>query len=99
MQKVQLIRYKELETDLRQNGDIEHGMVGGRFHSGMHDNCTIFKSDVLAPVAPFVRPLFGIVHLVEPVRAGGEPTPVKNHPYRKVGIVNVVVERNTPHHN
>ena len=74
-------------------------MVGRRFHSGMHDNCTVFKSDVLAPVTSFVRPLFGIVHLVEPVRTGGESTPVKYHPHREVGIVNVVVERNAPHHN
>ena len=86
-------------TNLRQNGDIEHGMVGGRFHSGMYDNCTIFKGDVLAPVAPFVRPLFRVVHLVEPIGTGGKPAPIENHAHREVGIMNVVVERNAPHHN
>ena len=74
-------------------------MVSGRLHGCMDDNCTIFKGDVLASIASFVRALFRVVHLVEPVRTAGETTPVEDHPHSEIRIMNVVVEGYAPHHN
>lgn len=74
-------------------------MVRGGLHGSVNDNCTIFKRDILASVAPFVRSLFRIVHLIEPIRATGEPAAVEDHAHGEIRVVNVVVEGYAPHHN
>ena len=87
-----------LLTYLRQDWYIEHGMIRGWFHSGMNDHGTIFKGDILSSMASFIRSLFWVVHLIEPVGTGGEATAVKDHANGKIRIVDVVIERHTPHH-
>jgi len=85
--------------NLRDDGNIEQGVVGWPLHVGVHHDCRVLKGDRLTPRTPFVSPLFGIVHLVEPVGGRGELSPVEDHPDREVWVVDVEVEGNAPHDN
>ena len=83
--------------NLRDDGDVEQGVVGGPLHVRVHHDSRVLEGDRLTPGTSFVSPLFGIVHLVEPVGGGGEPSPVEDHPDGEVGVVDVEVEGDAPH--
>ena len=60
---------------------------------------TIFEGNVLSSMSSFIRTLFWVIHLIEPVGTACKSSTVKDHTHGKIRVVDVVIERHTPHHN
>ena len=65
----------------------------------MDEDGGVLEGDSLSSCASFVRTLFAVVHLVEPISRRSESASVEDHPHREVRVVQVEIERNRPHHD
>jgi len=59
----------------------------------------ILIHDYFSSLTPHVGPNVGVIHFFEPVGGGAEWALIVNHREAKVGVIEVEIKGDTPHHN